>query len=163
LARRHFRAFGPSTSSGFATWAGIDRQDAQETFEALDSELLELQEEASPFWILAESRALLAVTDDIPGTTRMLPPGDPYLLARDRALVVPDSVHRSRMWPQGNVPPGGVLVKGELVGTWRRQGHRFAISSWTTIHSEDREAIEAEVATMPPLGQSQHRVTWNPA
>ena len=160
LARRYFRAFGPSTPPAFAIWAGIDRHDADTTFERLRPELVEVRLGGSVRWIPAETQDLLTAFDDAPDTTRVLPPGDAYLLTRDRALVVPDPVLRSRLWPQRNVPPGGVLLKGELVGTWRRHGHAFTISSWRVIPSREKELIEAEVAAMPPLATGQPSVTW---
>jgi hypothetical protein len=160
LARRYCHVFGPTTPSEFAVWAGIDREDAHATFERLRAELVEVRAERSAGWVLTESLALLTASDGVPGSTRVLPPGDAYLLARDRTLLVPERAYWSRLWPQGNVPPGGLLVDGELVGVWRRQGHAFTISSWRSIHSRQKDAVEAEIAAMPPLGANQPTVTW---
>jgi hypothetical protein len=49
---------------------------------------------------------------------RLLPPGDPYLLARDRDRLAPDPPARTALWPS-IAAPGAVLAGGELVAAWR--------------------------------------------
>lgn len=160
LARRYLHIFAPSTSAYFATWAGIDRQDATETWVALQDELVDVRVNRSIRQALAETGRLLMEEDEIPETTRLLPPGDPYLLARDREVVVPDKLNRSRLWPQGNVPPGGLLVVGELAGTWRRQLHSFTTSTWRSIDTGVQDAIQSEIDSMPSLGTDEPTVRW---
>lgn len=161
LARRYVHVFAPSTPSHFATWAGIHRQDAVDTWVALEGELIDVQVDRSVRQVLAgtDHRAI-AGGDETPKTTRLLPPGDPYLLARDREFVVPNRQNRSLLWPQGNVPPGGLLVEGELAGTWRRQHHSFSISTWTSVANGAKDVIQAEVGEMPPLGTGEPEVSW---
>jgi winged helix DNA-binding protein len=53
-----------------------------------------------------------------PRLVRLLPPSDPFLQARDRALLVPDKAHQAALWRVlGN--PGALLVDGEISGVWR--------------------------------------------
>jgi len=53
---------------------------------------------------------------------RFLPPYDPYLLDRDRDLLVPQRAAQRTVWrASGN--PGVVLVDGEPVATWRSRKH----------------------------------------
>lgn len=160
LARRYLHAFAPSTSSHFATWAGINRQDAADTWVALQDELVDVQVNKSVRQVPAETRGVSTEEEEIPKTTRLLPPGDPYLLARDREIVMPDKQNRSQLWPQGNVPPGGLLVDGELAGTWRRQLHAFTISTWRSVATGVKDVIQAEIHEMPPLGTGEPTVRW---
>lgn len=161
LARRYLHVFTPSTPSHFATWAGIDRQDAADTWVALRDELVDVQVKKSVRQEPAEThRGATAEEEEIPETTRLLPPGDTYLLARDREIVVPDKRNRSHLWPQGNVPPGGLLVDGELAGTWRRQLHAFTISTWKPIASGVKDLIQTEIHEMPPLGRGEPTMRW---
>ena len=160
LARRYLHALGPSSSSDFATWAGIEREEATDTWTALQDELVDVRVRGSSRQALAESAGSLIGDDETPDTTRLLSPGDPYLLARDREAVVPDEWHRSQLWPQGTVPPGGLLVEGELAGTWRRRLHSFTITPWHLIGTEVKNVIQTDVEAMPSLGASEPTVRW---
>ena len=55
-----------------------------------------------------------------PSGVRLLPPNDPYLLARDRATLIPDPSKRQVVWPSLGAP-GTLVVDGEIVATWRAQ------------------------------------------
>lgn len=160
LARRYLEALAPSSSSHFATWAGIERKEATDTWKSLQDEMVEVRINGSVRQTLAESADSLIGEDETPDTTRLLPPGDPYLLARDREVVVSDKQNRSQLWPQGNVPPGGLLVEGELVGTWRRHLHSFTITPWQTIGTETQDVVQAEVEAMPSLGAGEPALRW---
>lgn len=160
LARRYLVALAPSSSSHFATWAGIDREEATDTWKSLQDEMVDVRIKGTVRQALAESADSLIGIDETPDTTRLLPPGDPYLLARDREAMVPNSPNRSQLWPQGNVPPGGLLIEGELAGTWRRQLHSFTISPWQTIGAKAKDVVQAEVAAMRSLGMGEPTVRW---
>lgn len=160
LARRYLDTLAPSPSSHFATWAGIEREDATDTWKALRDELMDVRVKESTRQALAETAGALTGDGETPDTTRLLPPGDPYLLARDREVVVSDKQERSQLWPQGSVPPGGLLVNGELAGTWRRQLHSFTITPWQTIGAEVKNVVQAEVEAMPSLGAGEPTVRW---
>jgi hypothetical protein len=128
---------------------------------ALRDELVDVQVNNSVCQVSAEDhRGATTEGDEIPKTTRLLPPGDTYLLARDREIVVPDKQNWSHLWPQGNVPRGGLLVDGELAGTWRRQLHAFTVSTWRPVSGGVKDLVQAEVNEMPPLGPGEPTVRW---
>lgn len=64
----------------------------------------------------------------------LLGPYDLFLQGRDRELVVPDAKARTELWkPIGR--PGGLLVDGEVVGTWRPRAKdkklQVAVEVWS--------------------------------
>ena len=78
------------------------------------------------------------------------PSGDTYFLlqARDRELLVPDAPRRRALWTP-RVWPGAVLVAGEIVGIWRRGLGTVTIQAWRRLTRAARDAVEAEVASLP--------------
>ncbi|TMG63796.1 MAG: winged helix DNA-binding domain-containing protein, partial [Chloroflexi bacterium] len=81
---------------------------------------------------------------------RLLPSGDTYFLlqGRDRELLIPDASRRRALWTP-RVWPGAVLVAGEIVGIWRRGLGTVTIQAWRRLTRAARDAIEAEVASLP--------------
>jgi hypothetical protein len=99
-----------------------------------------------------------------PELVRLLPRSDPWLMARDRERVLPDAARRKALWPVIGFP-GGVLVDGEVVGTWRTksQGRRvaFTIDPFTRITKKARAAIGREASLLASLrGTEDGPVTY---
>jgi Winged helix DNA-binding domain len=84
---------------------------------------------------------------------RLLPSGDAYLLLQgaDRELLVPGADHRRALWPP-RVWPGGLLVDGEIVGTWRRADAAMTVQPWRRLSDAERAAVAAEVESLPLPG-----------
>ncbi|QYG92300.1 winged helix DNA-binding domain-containing protein [Iamia sp. SCSIO 61187] len=99
-----------------------------------------------------------------PRVTRLLPRGDPWLLARDRTLTVPDKAHHKVLWPMlGH--PGGVLVDGEVVGAWRTRATAtrldVTITPFTSIPKARRAEVETEARLVATLrDRDDVRVSW---
>lgn len=75
--------------------------------------------------------------------------------------LVPVADHRRALWTP-RVWPGGVLVGGELVGTWRRAHAEVAIEAWRRLSRMERDAVEAEAASLPLPGVERRiTVRWN--
>ena len=133
LLRRFLAALGPATATGFATWAGLAPADARLTWDRV-----------------AAQPARTPAPHDAPALgVRLLPPGDLFLQAPDRDLLVPDAARRAAVWPLGSPQPGALLVDGELVGTWRRRGHRVEVAAFDHPTEETRRATEEEAAGFP--------------
>jgi hypothetical protein len=165
LARRWLHVSGPSGAAAFAGWAGIAPRAGRSLFEALRPELVPVRTPPGEAWILASDEAAFRAAATGAATAaaaRILPSGDPYLMAGDRELLVPDAANRRDLFPPGTVWPGGVLVGGELVGTWRRAGARMRMRPWRRLSRAEREAVDAEAATLPLPGlQGEIQVTWD--
>jgi hypothetical protein len=160
LARRYLHVFGPATSASFATWAGITAAQAQAAFDRVDLTLVRTP--IGDAWILSRDAPELRASAGPVAAARLLPSGDAYYLLQgaDRELLVPDAANRSALWTS-RVWPGAVLVDGEIVGTWRRAQATVTVEPWRRLSRAEREAIEAEAATLPLPGlEGQIAVRW---
>jgi hypothetical protein len=48
--------------------------------------------------------------------------------------------------------PGGLLIDGEIVGTWRRADQTMTIQPWRRLSPAERDAVAAEAASLPLPG-----------
>ncbi len=162
LARRYLRAMGPTTADAFGRWAGVKAKPAATTFAELAGELAPVTTPIGEGWILAEDEDdLRRGHEPLPGV-RLLPSGDAFWLlwGSDRELLVSDVDHRNDLWTP-RVWPGAVLVDGEVVGVWRRAKQTATVTMWHRLSGATRDAIDAEVASMPlPAADTPVRVDW---
>ncbi len=165
LARRYLHIFGPGTVGSFARWAGIRPAAANAAFGSLSSTLTPVRTPSGDGWILAEDEAAFGVEPRDAAPARLLPSGDAYYLlwGADRELLVPDASWRSELWTS-RVWPGAILVKGEVVGVWRRSASDVSLTAWRRLSKAERESVEAEALALPLPGlPSPITVRWSPA
>jgi hypothetical protein len=153
LARRYLHIYGPTTAEAFAWWAGLRPRHGVAVFQALGSSLTPVQTPVGEAWILSQDEPTLRAAPGAVAPARLLPSGDAYLLAQgaDRDLLVPDSDRRRALWTP-RVWPGGLLVDGEIVGTWRRADQAMTIQPWRPLAGGERDAVAAEAASLPLPG-----------
>jgi hypothetical protein len=153
LARRYLHVAGPATPASFGWWSGLGAGAAAAVFEALDKELAPVRTPIGEAWILAGDEPAFRAASGPAAPARLLPSGDVFLLFQDpdRELLVPDAARRRALWTP-RVWPGGVLVDGEVVGTWRRDGAALTVQPWTRLSAAGREAVEREAAALPLPG-----------
>jgi winged helix DNA-binding protein len=160
LARRYLHIFGPTTADSFARWAGITRRQGSDALASLEPELLPVRTPIGDAWLLASDEPLLnAETSAAPA--RLLPSGDAYWLLQgaERELLVERAEQRPLLWTP-RVWPGALLVDGEIRGTWRRAHATVEIDTWMRLSRPQREAVEAEAATLPLPGVDRINVVW---
>jgi hypothetical protein len=150
LARRYLHIFGPTTAEAFAEWAGIGPQRGLAAFGELQRWLTPVRTAVGDSWILTSDEPTVRAVSVPPASARLLPSGDAFFLlqGRDRDLLVPDASFRRALWTP-RVWPGAVLVNGEIVGTWRRSLGNVTIQAWRRLSRAARDAVEAEVASLP--------------
>ena len=163
LARRYLRIFGPTTAQAFAQWAGIGSRQGVAAFDGLRGSLTPVRTPVGDSWILTSDEPTFRGASRPAASARLLPSGDAYFLlqARDRELLVPDAWRRSALWTP-RVWPGGVLVDGEIVGTWRRAVGSVTIQTWRRLSRGARDAVEAEATSLPlPDVKGRVVVRWD--
>jgi len=150
LARRYLRVFGPTTPNAFARWAGIAAPEGFAAFNALHRSLTPVRTPLGDAWILSRDEPSYRADARPAALARLLPSGDAYFLLQgaDREFLIPDPKYRGALWTP-RVWPGAALVKGEIVGAWRRSGERVTVSVWKPLSRAALEAIEAEAAALP--------------
>jgi Winged helix DNA-binding domain len=159
LARRYLHIYGPTTSGAFGKWAGISLQSAASAFEALGDSLMPVRTPIGDAWVLTADEAAFRAVPGPAAAARLLPSGDAYFLlyAADRELLVPDPVCRGALWTP-RVWPGALLLAGEIAGTWRRAGTVMTVQPWRRLSLAEREAVTAEVESLPLPGIGGRRI-----
>ena len=163
LARRYLHVFGPTTAEAFAQWAGIGPPRGVAAFDGLRKWLTPVRTPVGDSWILASDERTIRAAPGPAASARLLPSGDAYFLlqGRERELLVPDAAFRRALWTP-RVWPGGVLVDGEIVGTWRRALGTVTIQAWRRLTRATRDAVAAEVASLPiPDLEGRVVVRWD--
>ena len=163
LARRYLHIYGPATPEAFGQWAGLGRRYAAAAFEALRASLTPVRTPIGDAWILAEDEAACRAVERPTAPARLLPSGDAYFLLQgaDRELLVPDAGQRNALWTP-RVWPGGLLLAGQIAGTWRRADTVLRIQPWRQLSSAERDAVAAEAESLPlPLTGKRIVVRWD--
>jgi len=165
LARRYLHVYGPTTAEAFGRWAGIGARGGLAAFAALRRLLTGVLTPIGDAWILARDEDACRSAAGDPAPARLLPSGDPYLLLHgaDRALLVDSAENRQALWTP-RVWPGGILVRGEIVGTWRRTGSHLSAQTWRELTRAERASVEVEAQSLPLPGRSSGiAVRWRAA
>ncbi len=153
LARRFLRCYGPATAQQFTEWTQRSLGDARDAFSLIEEELVEVAVDRKPAWLLRCDQKPFSSPPE-PDSARLLPVQDPFLQQRDRPTLLPEETARRKLW-QPVRGPGGVLVDGEIVGTWRARTKRslleVTVEPFGRLSQSTREAIEAEAERLAPF------------
>jgi Winged helix DNA-binding domain len=150
LVRRFLHCYGPATAQSLAEWTERSPADARDAFASIEDETIEMTVGRDAARLLARDERAFSSPQEARGV-RLLPNQDPYLQQRDRATLLPKETDRRKLW-QPVRGPGGVLVDGELVATWRVQTRRerlhVSVEPLGRLSRTNRGAIEAEAARL---------------
>src|SRR5262249_59280007 len=128
-------------------------------FETVRGSLTPVQTPIGDAWMLTQDEAAFRATPGPVAPARLLPSGDAYFLLHgtDRDLLVPDADRRRALWTP-RVWPGGLLVAGEIAGTWRRADTVVTVQPWRPLSRAERDAVTAEAESLPLPGIEGRRV-----
>ena len=153
LARSYLTYLGPAGVGEFAGYLEARRADVQDLW---PDDLVEVSIAGRPAF-LAEQHLSALRRSPAPELVRLLGPFDPYLQARDRELIVPDTSVYKTLWPVLG-RPGVLFVDGEVAGTWRTKASGKALTItveafgplpptvWTQVDAEAERVAEARGA-----------------
>ena len=150
VVRGYLRLHGPATPQQVAAYLDAPVRDVRARWPA---DAVEVSVDGERRWSLAAD--IDRLTAGPVRTTRLLGPFDPYLQTRDRSLLVPDAARAKDLWRiLGR--PGGVLVDGEIAGTWRprKAGKRLSVQVelWRTVPAG---ALSAEAERLAAVRGTQ--------
>lgn len=158
------RLLGPATPADIAGFLGTTATALRPVW---PEGLAEVRVEGRRAWLPPERLDALRGARRLPGV-RLLPPGDPFLQARDRDVLVPDRARQSQLWRIiGN--PGALLVAGDVAGTWRaKQASRgvleVTVTPWAALPARARRELDEEAASVAAArGATDVRVTVDPS
>lgn len=151
LCRRHVHRFGPTTPRVFAWWTGLPPADARQIWDWLSSELLEVDFDGAPAWILRSDEACVREASR-PRGARLLVAPDLRLLGRDRDGLFIAPGLRVLSPAADSFHPNGVLVDGRIVGAWGRRGGRVDIVLTEHLEPHQYDELAAEVSAFPIPG-----------
>jgi hypothetical protein len=145
LVLAYLTLLGPASPSDAADYFGARRADLEDAWP--QSDLIEVRvDKAKPTYLPKRQQRALASPPE-PDVARLLGPFDPYLQARDRAVLVPDKVAHKSLWPV-LARPGAVLVDGEIAGTWRGRASggklTVAVEPFGALPEPAWDLVEAE-------------------
>jgi hypothetical protein len=93
---------------------------------------------------------------------RLLPFDDAFT-KYDDPLLLRDEGLRAKALPRGysrGFIPGTILVDGEIVGVWQRQGRKVRLHPFGKLAARVREAVEAEALAFPIAATTPASVSW---
>ncbi|WP_327634375.1 winged helix DNA-binding domain-containing protein [Kribbella sp. NBC_00482] len=148
LCRRHVHCFGPTTAKVYAWWAGMSPADARVVWDQLADELIEVDFDGVPGWVLRDDADLLW-SAEAPRGVRLLAAPDLRLFGRDRdgRFIAPGL--RALTAAADSFHPNGLMVDGRIVGAWGRTGGRVDVVLSEELSREQYDDLCAEVASLP--------------
>ncbi|HEX6967247.1 MAG TPA: winged helix DNA-binding domain-containing protein [Micromonosporaceae bacterium] len=147
LILAYLRLLGPATPAEVAKFLGTTPAHLRARW---PKDLAEVRVEGRRAWLPVDRLDSLQTAEPA-SIVRLLPPGDPFLQARDRQLVVPDRSRQSQVW-RALANPGVLLVDGEIAGIWRSRtsGTKAVVSvtAFDRLSPRVRSAVSEETERM---------------
>jgi hypothetical protein len=161
LVRRYLAGYGPSTPAHLAQWAGVAPAHVRRLWDAAGDELAEVRVDGlTRAWALARDLPRLQDPPPAPGV-RLIGPGDPLVLARDREVLVPGEAARKQVW-RAIAGAGVVLADGRAAGLWRarKQGRRLTVAVEAPGRLPKRAVAAAAERLAPHRGCETAELEW---
>jgi hypothetical protein len=165
VTRRHLAAFGPATREDLARWWGVQPAQGGRMLKALGDEVVAVEVEGTPGWMLREHAAEAATAEPVK-LARLLPGFDMWTIGASRdAAALLDPAEKKRVYRnQGWISPV-LLVDGRMDGVWKheRKGRRLmvTIEPFGKLPKPARAEIEAEVERLARFLGGELALSWS--
>ncbi len=118
LARRYFASHGPATLKDYIWWSGLSAADANAGLELIKPQFVHEVVDGKEYWF---SPSMPGTQDAVPASS-LLSVYDEYIIAyTNRAAFLFDPLRTSTPGTRADPLAGNpVLMKGYIVGTWKR-------------------------------------------
>lgn len=159
LARRHIRAFGPTTPDDFSAWSGLSLTQSRTAWKEIPDPLIQFSTATGPVWMFQSAFGIFQAEPPQPLSVRLLPAFDTYLLGyRSRDLVLPP-VYATRIQAGGGVLNPALLVDGYVLGQWKlmrkRNGMEVQVTAFEELSREVLDGLEEELSELSVFYNSQ--------
>jgi hypothetical protein len=161
LARRYLTNYGPASREDFARWFGMTPPEAGRILNSMSDETESITVPAWHGWkgfaLKKDLRAISNLKSPSTPSVRLLPPFDPYVVARSHASIhaVPDyKVNRERIYRVAGWVTPTVIIDGRIEGIWDYQKRpktlpiKLEMLDPRTLTSPVKHAIEQEIASL---------------
>ena len=172
VLRRYLAAFGPAAPGHFATWIGgthFKVKDSKALLDSIADELVEVEVEGKPAWLLAERERKPAA----PAGVRLIPEYDALVMGfREREqLFSPRAVARTKAHGKGRLEgPGALswlLADGVVAGTWSRKRAgkhvELRVEPFRLLTKVERSELDAEAERVGRLWSLEPALSVAPA
>lgn len=123
LARRYFGSHGPASAQDFAWWSGLTVKDAQAGIALAHAHLARDTIDGATYWQSSDALQPVAANG-----VHLLPPFDEYLVGyKDRSAALDPAFGRQVIGINGLVN-ASIVVDGGVVGTWKRDVGKDAVT-----------------------------------
>ena len=146
LTRRCFLSRGPATVQDFARWSGLTVADARTGLEGIKAKLEHEVVDGRTYWFAASNAAAAMPSSPI---AHLLSIYDEYVSGyKDRSAII-NAANGARLSAMGNALAYIVVVRGQIVGTWKRAFDHGTVSieleMFVRLTRAEAQAVRAAV------------------
>lgn len=143
LARRYFTSHGPATEEDFTWWSGLTRADIRSGLEMVKPQMTREMIDGRAYWFAASEPPALHSSQ----IASLLPNYDEYIVGYADRSAIFDSFHSNKLDARGNpLFQHTIVVKGRIVGTWKRTLKKEALVIETNLFTRLTKAENRSVA-----------------
>lgn len=124
LARRYFGSRGPATVQDFSKWSGLTVAEAGNGLEAIRAELQQTSLNGQTYWFAA----LKPIKRQPIPTAYLLSIYDEYISGYKDRSAIGEAEVGAKLSALGNALSYIIVLDGQIVGTWKRQLKKGAVS-----------------------------------